>query len=81
VPRLISVSVTAAILAIAISLALALAGTLNNGQSGGNPGTPARHSTPALTSRLQTSAPRWASNPFADLLSRLLPQPWLSARP
>jgi hypothetical protein len=78
--RLISVSIAAAILAIAISLTLA--STLNNiSQSSDNTGTPVRHAAPALTSVLQTNAPRWAGEPFASLLSRPLPQPWLTARP
>jgi hypothetical protein len=79
-PRLVSVSIAAAMLAIALSLALA--STLNNvGQTGGNTGTPSRHTAAALTTTLQTNAPRWASNPFASLRSRPLPQPWLTARP
>jgi hypothetical protein len=78
-PRLISVSITAAILAIAISLALA--SSLNNiGQTAGNTVTPVRHTAPALTTALQTNAPRWVFNPFASLLSRPLPQTWLAAR-
>jgi hypothetical protein len=76
-PRLISVSVAAAILAIAISLALA--GSLSNiNQQGNNTGPTVRETAPAST--LQMTAPRWASNPFASLLSRPLPQPWASFR-
>jgi hypothetical protein len=78
-PRLVSVSIAAAILAIAISLALA--STLNNiSQSSNKTVSPVRHAAPALTSVLQTDAPRLASNPFASLLSRPLPQPWPTAR-
>jgi hypothetical protein len=78
-PRLVSVTIAAAILAIAISLALA--STLNNvSQSSSNTVTPVRHAAPALTSVLQTDAPRWASNPFSSLFTRPLPQPWPTAR-
>lgn len=78
-PRVASVSIAAAILAIVISLALA--GTLNNiSQTGENTVTPARHTAAALTTTLQTTAPQWVSDPFASLLSRPLPQPWLTPR-
>jgi hypothetical protein len=77
-PRLVSVSIAAAILAIAILLAHA--GTLNNiGQSSPNTGTPVRHAARAPSSVLQTTAPRWARDPFASLLSAL-PQPWPTLR-
>lgn len=78
-PRLISVTIVAAILAIAISLALA--STLRNiSQSRGNPGTPARYTAPAPIGFLHTTAPRGMSNPFADPLNRPpSPLPWPSA--
>ena len=78
-PRLVSVSIAAAILATVISLALA-SSLSNINQPSDNTSTPAHHAAPAPTSSLQTTAPRWASNPFASLLSRPLPQPWLTAR-
>jgi hypothetical protein len=79
-PRLISVTVVAAVLAIVISLALA--STVSNlSQSRGNTGTPARHTALAPTGWLQTTAPRRMSNPFADPLNRpLSPLSWPSAR-
>ena len=77
-PRPISVSIVAAILAIVISLALA--SSLSNISQPGNGTSMSGHRTaPAPTSALHTTAPGWASNPFASLLSRPLPQPWLTA--
>ena len=74
-PRLISVSIAAAILAIVISLALASSlNTISETADG-----PAVRTVPALTSALHRTAPGWASSPFASLLSRPLPQPWLTA--
>jgi hypothetical protein len=79
-PRLVSVTIVAAILAIVISLGLATSlSTIS--QPGDAIGTPAHHATPALTSTLHASAPGWASNPFANLISRPLPPPWPAARP
>jgi hypothetical protein len=72
-PRLISVSIAAAILTIAISLALA-SGLSDINHLGSNTGPAVRESAPTLT--LHTTAPRWASNPFASLLSRPPRQPW-----
>jgi hypothetical protein len=78
-PRLVGVSVAAAILASAISIALAssLSGI---SQPSASASTPGHHAAPAPTSSLQTTAPRWASNPFASLIRRPPPQPWLTAR-
>lgn len=79
-PRLISVSIAAAILAIVISLALA--SSLSNINRPSNvTGSPAHHTAPGLSTALHTNTPQWVSNPFASLLSRPLPQPWLTARP
>jgi hypothetical protein len=72
-PRMISVSIAAAILAIVISLALASSlsniSRLNNGTS-----MSAHRAAPALTGAPDAAAPGWASNPFASLLSRPLPR-------
>ena len=71
-PRLISVSIAAAIVAIVVSLALA--STLSNvSQPADSPSTSAHPTAPAL----RTTPPRWASNPFAG---PLLLQPWLTDR-
>ena len=80
-PRLISVSIAAAILTIVISLALA-SSLSNISQPAGGTNVPAHLTAPALTSALHTTAPApgWVSNPFASLLSRPLGQPWLTAR-
>lgn len=80
-PRLFGVSIAAAFLAIVISLALALASSLSNiSQPASGTRMSVHRSAPARTSVLHTNAPRWASNPFASLLSRPLAQPWLIAR-
>jgi hypothetical protein len=79
-PRVISVSVVAAILAIAISLAFARSLDAVS-QPSDNTSISARQPAPVPATTLQTSAPRWASNPFASLLSRPLPQPWPTALP
>ena len=79
-PRLVSVSVAAAALAIVISLAL-VSSLSNINQPSNVTGGPAHHTTPGLSTALHTNAPRWVSNPFASLLSRPLPQAWLTARP
>jgi hypothetical protein len=79
-PHLISVSIVAAILAIVISLALA-SSLSNISQPANGTSMAAHHSAPAPASSRHTTAPHWASNPFASLLSRPLPQPWLTARP
>lgn len=78
-PRLISVSIAAAILAIVISLVLA-SSLSNISQTANGTSVPAHRTAPALTSALHTTAPGWASNPFASLLSRPLAQSWLTAR-
>ena len=70
-PGLVNVGIAAAILAIVISLALA--SSLSNINQTGD-------SAPAATTALQAIAPRWVSEPFASLLSRPLPQPWLTPR-
>ena len=76
-PRLISVSIAAAILAIVISLALALASSLSNISAPANGTSMSPHRTaPALTGALHTTAPAPASNAFASPL----PQTWLTAR-
>lgn len=81
-PRLISASVAAAVLAIVLSLALALASSLSNSEPANGTGVSAHRTAPAPTSGVQrTTLPRGASDPFASLLSRPLPQPWLTARP
>lgn len=78
-PRLISVSIAAAVLAIAISLALA-ARISTISQPANNAGI-SRQSAPAPTSSvLHATMPRWASDPFASLASRPLTAPWLTAR-
>ena len=79
-PRLLSVSIAAATVAIVISLALA-SSLSNIDQPGNTAGAPARHAAIALRNAVHMNAPRWVSNPFASLLSRPLPQPWLIARP
>jgi len=77
-PRLISVSIAAAVLTIAISLAFA-AGISNITQPGSNPSVSARQSTtPAVTSARPATTPRRAGNPFA---SPPLAPSWLTARP
>ena len=78
-PRLLSVSIAAAILAIMISLVLAIS-LSNINEPSNTKGTGTYHTTPALTTPLHTNAPRWASNPFASWLGRPLPQPWLTTR-
>jgi hypothetical protein len=78
VPRLIGVSITAAILALVISLMLA-SGLNNISQPGGNSNGPVGRAAPAPTGALQTTMPRWLSNPFAPLLGRPLPQPWATS--
>jgi hypothetical protein len=78
-PRLISVSIAAAILAIVISLALA-SGLSTISQTANGTSMPAHRTAPTITGALHSNPPGWASNPFASLLSRPLPQPWLSAR-
>jgi len=77
-PRLVSVSIAAAILAIVLSLALA-SSLSNISQPNDTASKSAPRTAPAPTGALHTTAPRWASNPFASLLSRPLPQPWLTA--
>ncbi len=78
-PRLISVSIAAAVLAIVISLAFA-ASISNITQSVNNTSVSAR--APVLaSSAVHATTPRWASSPFTSLLSRPLPAPWLTARP
>jgi hypothetical protein len=78
-PGLVSFNIAAAILAIVISLALA-SSLSNINQTGDHASISARHSAPAPPSALRTIAPRWVSDPFATLLSRPLPQPWLTPR-
>jgi hypothetical protein len=77
--RLISVTVLAAILAIAISLAFARSLSAVS-QPSDNPSSSTRNAAPVPATTAQTSAPRWASNPFASLLSRPLARPWPTAR-
>ena len=78
-PRLVSVSIAAAILAIVISLALA--SSLSNISRPANGTSMSAHRTdPALTGALHTTAPGWASNALAGPFSRSLPQTWLTAR-
>ena len=72
-PRLISVSIAAAILAIVISLALA--SSLSNISQPANGTSLSAHRTASvLTGAPRAAAPGWASNPFASLLSRPLPR-------
>ena len=78
-PRLISVSIAAAILAAVISFALA-SDLRNISPPNDNTSMSAQGTAPALTRTLRTTAPGWARNPFASLLSRPLPRPWLTAR-
>jgi hypothetical protein len=78
-PRPVSVSIVAAILAIVISLAL-VTRLSNISPPVEITGGPAHSAAPALKSALRTTAPRWARSPFASLLSRPLPPPWLDAR-
>jgi hypothetical protein len=78
-PRLISVSIAAAILAIVISLALA-SSLSNISQSANGTSMSSQRTAPAPTGALRTTAPGWASNPFASPLSPPLPQTWLTAR-
>ena len=76
-PNALGVSLAAALLAIVITLLLATA------LAGGTPPaagvrTLARH--PASPTVVQPVAgPRWASDPFAGLLTRPLPPPWQTA--
>ncbi len=79
-PRLISVSIAAAVLAIAISLAFA-ASISNITQPADNTSVSARAPVLASSSAVHTITPRWATDPFASLVSRPAPQPWLTARP
>lgn len=76
-PRLVSVSIAAAILTIVVSLALA-SGLRSINQTGGTASTFVRHSAPASPITLQTTLPRWVSDPFASLLSRPLPRLWFT---
>ena len=78
-PRLISVSIAAAILAIVISLALA-SSLSNISQPANGTSVSAHRTAPALTGALHTTAPGRASNAFAGPFSRSLPQTWLTAR-
>ena len=71
-PRMISVSIAAAILAIVISLALA--SSLSNVSRLNVTSVSAYRATPALAAAPDAVAPGWASNPFASLLSRPLPR-------
>ena len=77
-PRLITVGIAAAFLAIVISLALA-SSLSNVGQPSDSKSMSAHRTAPAPTSVLPTTAPSWVSSPFASLLGRPLPQPWLTA--
>ncbi len=78
-PRLISVSIAAAVLAIVISLAFA-ASITNITQPANNTSVSAR--APVLASSVvHTITPRWATDPFASLISQPAPLPWLTARP
>jgi hypothetical protein len=78
-PRPISLSIAAAVLAIVISLALT-ASISNINQSAGN--AISRQSVSAQSSSVShATRPHWASDPFARLASRALPPWWLSARP
>ncbi|MDQ2897172.1 MAG: hypothetical protein M3Y09_16270 [Actinomycetota bacterium] len=80
-PRLISVSIAAAVLAIVISLAFA-ASISNITQPANNTSVSARPSAPVLaSSAVHTITPRWAADPFASLISQPAPLPWLTARP
>lgn len=75
VPHAIGVSIAAALLAIAITLFLASA--LGDGTRPAGVRTLAGHRSPAAISATRTvPAPRWATDPFASLLSRPLPRPW-----
>jgi hypothetical protein len=82
-PRLISVSIVAAVLAIVVSLALTstLASSLNNISQPGN-GTIAHadHGAAAPANALPTTVPQWPSNPFGSLPSQPLPLPWPTMR-
>jgi hypothetical protein len=72
-PRLITVSIAAAIVAIVISLALA--STVSNvGQPAESPSTSAHPTAPARAGALRATPAGWASNPFAGPLL----QPWLT---
>jgi hypothetical protein len=77
--RLVSVSIAAAILTVVISLALA-SSLSDISQPGGSASVSAHRAVPPPTSALPTNTPRWVRGPFASLLTRPLPQPWLTAR-
>ena len=77
--RPVSVSIAAAILTVVISLALA-SSLSDISQPGGSASVSAHRAVPPPTSALHTNAPRWVRDPFASLLTRPLPQPWLTAR-
>jgi hypothetical protein len=79
-PRHVSLSVVAAILAIAISFALAH-GLSTLSQPGSNRAAGPQKTTVALTGAQLASAAGWTINPFAGLLTRPLPQPWLTPAP
>jgi hypothetical protein len=79
-PRLISLSIVAALLAIAVSLALA-SGLNDISQPGNGTSMPAYHSPATPASALGTAVPQWARHPFASLSSRPLPLPWQTGRP
>jgi hypothetical protein len=79
-PRLISVSVTAAIVAIVVSFAL-IRGLGAIAQSSGNTIAPAAPSASALVSVPRPDAPQWVTNPFANPVSQMHSQLWLTARP
>ncbi len=79
-PRLIGVSIAAALLAVVISLVFA-AGISNITQPAGNTSVSAHQSAPKVTGALPITTPPWASSPFASLVSRPLPHPWVTARP
>ena len=76
-PRLISVSIAAAVLAIVISLAFARS-LSNFSEPASGTSISAHRTAPVLTGAPHIAAPGWASNPFASLLSRPLPPPWLT---
>ena len=78
-PRLVRISIAAAILTILISLTLAR-GLSSFSPTSDNASMFSRHTPAASPSTLQTVAPRWVRDPFASLLSRPLAQPWFTPR-
>jgi hypothetical protein len=78
-PRLISVSIVAAIVATVVSLALA-SSLSNMGQPANFTSMSAHRAAPALTGALRATVRGAASTPFISVFGPPLPPPWLTAQ-